>query len=211
MKPIAQETAFWSIASVRLFLDDVEQLLDILRGSGQPVRIIHDNYEYDSLAELAEKQGASIDQVKLRCDRGLSVEIGQHVYVYVSTDYKSIGYEAAEVLRSRVRWVEAVPSLVIIPLGVLVPIAGAAAIMFVSRHAGFRPSVQFFAGIGAGAVLWILTILAMQSRSRILLTRRHERRAAWTAHRRDILLVIVTTIITALVTWLVSRVLPGKP
>jgi len=69
MKKIRELNYFARISQVRLYRDDIESIIEILRRDSFSVRFEDDNFEYESLDEIAAKRGTRLKKLVVYATR----------------------------------------------------------------------------------------------------------------------------------------------
>jgi hypothetical protein len=196
---------------VRLYRDDVEQLMGLLADAGMQVRIRDNSFEYSTLDELTAGAGRSPRTIKIEAKvpdsyKSVSLEFSSkrwHIYT-LDSSLRGIARECEARLRRRQTAVEHIPILWIGMPGWLI-------VLMVSTLAKNIPSIAPSLLIVGLALLAIAGGLGIYWNlyPKIILRFKHE--AGFLQRNRDqLLLLIAGAVIGSLVPWIVGQIL-AKP
>jgi hypothetical protein len=198
-----------------LYLDDLEEIVSILRKSTEEITIICGEYEYESLDELVKHLNADKCQGLEISTKSpyVHIEINRQAIdknvLYVGSDNregKIIYYEICEVLLKKIRLLSHVFNkyflwFVFTTLCILAPLAG-----LIKKHPVFSQ-----AGLAIPITLLMLILVSFYfvfgPATKIYLKRRSERSNFFVRKKDDLLLLVVGATIGAVITVVVQKLL----
>lgn len=198
-----------------LYLDDLEEIVSILRKSTEEITIICGEYEYESLDELVKHLNADKCQgLEISTNSPyVHIEINRQAIdknvLYVGSDNregKIIYYEICEVLLKKIRLLSHVFNkyflwFVFTTLCILAPLAG-----LIKKHPVFSQ-----AGLAIPITLLMLILVSFYfvfgPATKIYLKRRSERSNFFVRKKDDLLLLVVGATIGAVITVVVQKLL----
>lgn len=191
--------------SVRLFKDDLVEVLDILKKHCMNVEIADNNYTYESLEELEDRQGAepkSIDLIGHSPYISLTVSRWKCSLFGASNEAAAIPFtQIKSLLDSRKRKV--VHALFNFPIIIIIWVLGffMMTALLKGRVQGEAASLYFsiYLMLVMGA-LYFTFMVKVGALSQVVLKKPHERQPFHKRKRDDILLLVTTNVVTFILT-----------
>ena len=202
-----QQHLFFHGRTVKLYRDDIEEILDILTTHCEKVIIASYDYEYESLDELKSKRGTDLKQIELK---------GRSPYVYFHASRGSMGRswvsadgEGAEtpyflISNLLTQHKRKLLRLIFNPILCIFYAASVTTLMLVFRQ-HFKATASFVVVmLFYSSFLITLLLLAMGTflgeLSIITLKRKHEQSSFWSNNKEKVWLMIIGAIIGGILT-----------
>ena len=194
------------IEGVRLYLEDLEELLGLLTASGLSVRISDDAFDYDSFDEVQRKSGTSLPSISVEAkdtdsSRSVTLSFSNGHWSVHSYDKKLLGVarEVESLLRRRQTGIAHLPLYWFFQIGLLLLWAGSVA--FKALPFLWVPLVT----LGAG--LWIaFACLALYWHLFPKIILRYKHNASFLSRNRDqILLILLGALIGVAIQWSITH------
>jgi hypothetical protein len=214
MKTLPASTSlFERVEPVRVFLDDLEEIVGMLSSMSLDVAIIVGQIQFDSLSELREQQGASVGQLMLRGRHRetdwieIKLDFSHRALQFSSGDTRQLGPQTFAILE-RARALRYFPFwLKLWPWFASAWTLSAVSWFLPKRYLPVVTSLSLLLIAGVSTALWLRT-----GATWIRLRRRHEG-GFWKRNSDKILLLFIGTLIgtligttvTALVQWLRAK------
>lgn len=111
MKKIDKTNYFERLTYSKLYLDDLERIVETMEEQSLDVRFKDDEYEYDSLKEIVEKRGekkSHIEIIGIKSDevwRSVSLNIdGRKLFLHADGDLELTWHKIKEYIKSKTPW-----------------------------------------------------------------------------------------------------------
>jgi hypothetical protein len=190
--------------TVKIYKNDAAEILEIFKlGGNGKVTISDKEYEYESLEEIEKQSGAKLKELDfVRYSPHLRVSLGTSgAYIYSIDTEQSLAdmVRIQELLKSRKR---PVVSKLLHPITLL----GLVSLAIL----GFRKaSLEFFPmALNSGSMILLGATLCfcyyVGSFSQVFLTFKHEEKSFWARNKDNLVIVVITAIITGLITVIAS-------
>lgn len=209
MKPLPQSDKFHqSFGGVRLYRDDLEHILAIMRDAKFDTKITDDRFEYESLDEFQQKRGNSPREIKIEGGT-VSLTLSKMNWELASFSVHHLGviHEIERILRERQTPLANVPLFPLLMLGVILQsVVVSGQIFFDFRSpilSGFISPVSILLAFLAFA-LFLYSLF----RAGVVLNYKHE--AGFISRNRDKIIVAVGIALVLVVLQLLIRFLTGK-
>jgi hypothetical protein len=198
--------------SVTLFRDEIDNILTILTTSCESITISDDQYQYDSLEELQEKQGNTIKNISLAGHKPfITLQVKQDMpYVILSGgnhEDSLVPYTKVKELLQRHR--RSILTTIFHPISAVSGfILLIAVLVVIDVKAGFRiPKdwvwVLVFA-IGL-SIAYTAATIRLGAFSFINLSRRHQQKSFWARNKDAIITGIISAIVGGIIALIVAR------
>lgn len=202
------------IPSVKLYLDDIEHIIDILKSDNAIIEISDDENTYESIDEIRKVKGNNPKLIKIegKLPDGLfeyiSIKISEYsltIYVHHSEQFIKTAYEIERLARTKKRpaiysFFNSRNSKTNIVLNIILAFGFYLTYAFIYKK-DYSIKIWLYFILFWGFI-FILSELNPNSNTKIELKRRHESNF-WEVNKEKILLVIITSTLTALITLLI--------
>ena len=211
MKPLPSSKDFYAFfGGVRVYRDDLERILGLMRHAGLTTTISDNTFEYESLDEFQKTRGNSPREMKIAGINSqpfgtISLSLSGRRWNLSSYNEQTLGVarEIDEIIRARQSAVEHIRSSWMAPIGGSIALIGTSL-----THISFRLSVAFV-GIGAALLLCAVSLASYSYlRTGIVLKYRYE--TGFLSRNRDRIIVAVCTALFLAALQLLIRFLTGK-
>jgi len=204
-----------SLGPVKLFLNDVEEIVSILREVSATVDIRTDEYSMESVEELKKLDVDCIHELTIQCrEPYVSLELDRYrIWLYIAEDTpvsRGLFEKVKEVLVRRRRRLARIlrnPSLIWVPLGLLIyPIV-----------IGLRLSNWSLLALGLFLLISICIwgrwawVARFERYSTIVLRRQSEHKSFWERNKDQLLLSVISAIIGGVITYVFTILLRKSP
>jgi hypothetical protein len=202
-----QEASRWTVPAASLTLDDVEEMLEVIRAHCKKATIKAGGYEFDSLDELKTKYGTRPKELALAgtspwVDLVLAGEWGGDLDASGDSEAQACFLKLQRILLSRRKLVSYLPGPSV-AFPVFFVALGIDLVATLSRaHLGIFWKVAYYAAT-------VLPLFSLLARSRfawsIVLERPHERKTFWKRKGDEIVMRIIVAVMAGIGGWVAAR------
>jgi hypothetical protein len=192
-----------------LYLDDLEQIIDLLKEQSSGIAFKNKEYEFESLDELKEKLGLKVRYIEIESksgngfwSEGLRLTIDdREIRIRGGEKTELLVAKIAGIIKARVPWYSI---LIRSGLWTLLLYCVLSFLYFVSVKAEL---VVIGLNLLTASLLFLLIFsLWVNATSRgIFLFRKHEVKGLFTAYRRDLILIVISAVVGGLIAKLIER------
>jgi hypothetical protein len=185
MKRITDSSLNATLPAVRLYLEDLDQIVALLKTTGRVITIKDEDHEYESFAEVFDARGPTLRNLDITAGGNYASVgfAGPLTHVHADPEYRAMGLELVELLRRRIKF-GLQPSLKakLFIIGLVTVIAFVVA---ANRFAASNAAAAYV--VAAPAVALAVTAGFFVRFSSLHLSKRHQHQTFFKRHEENII------------------------